>query len=193
MRVKEIFYSLQGEGCHTGRAAIFVRFAGCNLQCPFCDTDFKNGEEITDLEVLNKIEQLSEDCKFIVLTGGEPTLQVKDDFIRLLQRKGYYVAMETNGTREIPQLIDWVTVSPKKHFTRNAEPVVETCNEVKVIFDAENEPDDCGIQANFYYLQPCDTGNEERNQEIINKCVEYIKKNPRWKLSLQTQKILKVQ
>lgn len=192
MRVKEIFYSLQGEGFYTGKAAIFVRFAGCNLQCSFCDTDFKNGEGMTELEILSKIQELSDDCKFVVLTGGEPTLQVTENFIRLLHNNGYYIAMETNGTRKIPEGIDWVTVSPKKHFTLNAEPVVDICNEVKVIFDAQSTPDDCGIEANFYYLQPCDTQNEEKNKEIINKCVEYIKNNPKWQLSLQTQKILNV-
>ena len=84
-KVNEIFYSIQGEGRHAGRAAIFVRFSGCNLKCPFCDTDFKKYEEMEAIDILNKIQLLSPDCKFIVFTGGEPTLQVDEELTTLLQ------------------------------------------------------------------------------------------------------------
>ena len=95
-RVNDIFYSLQGEGRNTGRAAIFIRFAGCNLKCPFCDTDFAQYEEMSDEDILNRIK--SYPSRFVVLTGGEPSLQVDRQLVDLLHKHGYELAMETNGT-----------------------------------------------------------------------------------------------
>lgn len=193
MRINEIFYSLQGEGVWTGRPAVFVRFSGCNLKCPFCDTDFDEYEEVTEEEIADEVERIGNGCGFVVLTGGEPTLQVTASLVFKLQQKGNYIAIETNGTRSVPYLIDWVTISPKQSFVGKVGiPTLSHCDELKIVFDGENEPDDCGIIASYYYLQPCDTGDEERNEEIRNKCVEYIKENPKWRMSLQTQKILKV-
>ena len=117
-RINDIFYSLQGEGRHTGRAAVFIRFSGCNLRCPFCDTEFDSYREMTADEILQEIAQLSSftsplSSRFIVLTGGEPTLQVDEHFVDLLHQEGYEVAMESNGTRPAPRNLDWLTVSPK--------------------------------------------------------------------------------
>ena len=124
-RINNIFYSLQGEGRNTGRAAAFVRFAGCNLRCPFCDTEFDSYREMTADEILQEIARLSSfhsplssfhsplPSRFIVLTGGEPTLQVDEHFVDLLHQEGYEVAMESNGTRPAPRNLDWLTVSPK--------------------------------------------------------------------------------
>lgn len=192
-KINEIFYSLQGEGVFTGKAALFVRFSGCNLKCPFCDTDFKSHREMTSKEIIAYMKGLSNECVFVVLTGGEPTLQVDDNLIDNLHEQGYFVAMETNGTNVLPFGIDWVTCSPKNLFVDKAEPVIAHCNELKVVFNGEH-PDIRydSVKADHYYLQPCDTGKKERNAEILNKCIEYIKKNPRWRLSLQTQKIINV-
>jgi len=193
MKVNEIFYSLQGEGYHTGRAAVFVRLSGCNLKCPFCDTDFREFEEMSEEQIVDKVCALSLDCHFVVITGGEPTLQDCTLLIDYLHRNGYTVAMESNGTRRAPFNVDWLTISPKSKFVGNFGTTnVFKCDEVKVVFDGKGENTDCGIRANHYYLQPCDTGDKEKNKEIINQCVEFIKKNPKWKLSLQTQKILNV-
>ena len=136
-RINEIFYSLQGEGCHTGRAAVFVRFSGCNLKCPFCDTDFKAYREMTvddiiaavsewracgfvvlEMTVDDIIAAVSEwrACGFVVLTGGEPSLQVDESLIEALHHEGFYIAIETNGTCPLPSAIDWVTLSPKNCF-----------------------------------------------------------------------------
>ncbi len=117
-RVNDIFYSLQGEGRNTGRAAVFVRFAGCNLRCPFCDTEFDSYTEMTAEEILGKISSLHTSGRvgvrpLIVLTGGEPTLQVDEAFVDLLHQHDYEVAMESNGTRPAPRNLDWLTVSPK--------------------------------------------------------------------------------
>lgn len=190
-RINEIFYSLQGEGRWSGRPAIFIRFSGCNLACPFCDTDFKAYTEMTADEIINEISQWG-DCHFIVLTGGEPTLQIDFEFIDKLHDAKYYVAMETNGTRDYPWNLDWVTVSPKTAFVPRGEVKVKRADEVKLVFDGEHEITDYGIDASWYYLQPCDTGDKEKNLAIVNGCVKYILNNPKWHLSLQQHKIIGV-
>lgn len=193
MRVNEIFYSLQGEGFNTGRAAVFVRLSGCNLKCPFCDTDFSKYTEMSPEEIAEEVRRLSGDCKFVVITGGEPTLQDCEKLIRVLHEYDYRVAIETNGTRRAPLNANWVTVSPKIAYVGDSALLFDLkCDELKVVFDGEHEVSDYGVEAFYYYLQPCDTGDEAKNREIIDKCVEFIKKNPKWRLSLQTQKILNV-
>lgn len=194
MRVNEIFYSLQGEGFHTGRPAVFIRLSGCNLKCPFCDTDFSVSEDMSVEEITDIACRLSVKCGFAVITGGEPTIQDCVPLIDSLQCAGFEVAMESNGTRPAPYNRNWLTISPKTSYVGTEVAKVSQLNadEVKVVFDGEHEPNDFGITAKYYYLQPCDTGNQQKNEEIINKCVEYIKLHPKWKLSLQTQKILRV-
>lgn len=192
-RVNEIFYSLQGEGHWAGRAAIFIRFSGCNLNCPFCDTDFRSYELMSLEDILEAVQEWRH-CGFIVLTGGEPTLQVNERLVMALQQDGFYVAMETNGTKRAPFAVDWVTVSPKTSFVKNAPAIVpQHINELKVVFDGKHEPEEYeDLPIEEYYLQPCDVGNKEENEKIVTQCVEYIKEHPMWKLSLQQQKIIKV-
>lgn len=191
-RINEIFYSLQGEGYHVGTPAIFVRFSGCNLHCSFCDTDFSSFLEMSDADIINKVEELRkkevvddhQPKPMIVLTGGEPSLQVDVSLIDSFHRLGYYVAMESNGTVDVPDNLDWLTVSPKENVK------VKRCDELKCIFDERLEVDTRGILADYYYLQPCDTGNVLHNQEIVTICIEYIKQHPMWHLSLQTHKLI---
>ena len=197
-RVNDIFYSLQGEGRNTGRAAVFVRFAGCNLRCPFCDTEFETYREMSNEEILDAVKALipSNQTPFpwggaggrllIVLTGGEPTLQVDETFVDFLHEHGYEVAMESNGTRPAPKNLDWLTVSPKQ------KPVRQHCNEVKVVFTDAEHVLDFDLEADYYYLQPCDTGDVQRNRAITQACVEYIKAHPQRLLSLQTHKIIDI-
>ena len=193
-RINEIFYSLQGEGRHTGRAAVFVRFSGCNLKCPFCDTDFRTYRELTADEITAAVKEWK-DCGFIVLTGGEPSLQVDEALIEALHREGFYIAIETNGTCQLPPAIDWVTLSPKNCFVEHAPALVaKEIDEVKVVFDGIHDPESWGgVKAAYLNLQPCDTGNAERNREVTRQCVEYIKKHPQWHLSLQTHKLIHIQ
>lgn len=136
-------------------------------------------------------------CDFVVLTGGEPLLQVTPSFISALHKTGKFVAVETNGTIDASNYeIDWVTCSPKAPFC-NAELNVVKCDEVKLVV---NEEINAGmldyfydnLDADFYYLQPCDTGDKEKNEEIINHTIQLAKENPKWRISLQTQKILNV-
>lgn len=192
MKVNEIFYSLQGEGNHTGQAAVFVRLAGCNLKCSFCDTDHLPYMDMTEQDIVEAVVRFPADM--VVVTGGEPALQLTESLVDSLHDIGRYVAVETNGTRPLPKNVDWLTVSPKSLFEgAKATPVVTKCDEVKVVYDGVHSPKQYEyIKADHYYVQPCDTGDTEKNKQIIDKCVEFIKKEPKWKLSLQTQKILKV-
>lgn len=190
-RINEIFYSLQGEGRWAGRAAVFIRFSGCNLKCPFCDTNFKEYTEMTLSEILAAIAEYRA-CGFVVLTGGEPTLQLDQALVDGLRSDGFFVAVESNGTRPLEAYVDWLTISPKTAYVDNGKVVVQSCSELKVVYDGEHEPSTYGIMADNLYIQPCDVGDEIRNAEIIAACVEFIKEHPQWKLSLQQQKIINV-
>lgn len=189
-KVNEIFYSLQGEGRWMGRPAVFVRMSGCNLKCPFCDTDFRGYSEMSADDILSRCLEEGGECRFIVLTGGEPSLQVDEQLIATLHQAGYYLSMETNGTHAIPEGIDWVTCSPKVDFTEGGELVVRKVDELKLIFDGEHEVSDHGIACTFRYLQPCDVGNDSRNYLILSECIKYIKAHPEWQLSVQMHKIV---
>ena len=192
-RINDIFYSLQGEGHNTGRAAVFVRFAGCNLRCSFCDTEFDTYREMSDEEILEAISQYP--ARFVVLTGGEPTLQVDEAFVELLHQHGYEVAMESNGTRPAPQNLDWLTVSPKVRSEKLEVKSEKLADELKVVFDETTAPESylfpfTSSLLPLLYLQPCDTGDAARNEAIVARCVEYIKEHPWWRLSLQTHKLV---
>lgn len=179
--INEIFYSLQGEGFHTGRPAIFIRFAGCNLKCSFCDTRHEDGELMSDEEILNAVSAYP--AKTVILTGGEPSLWIDETFIRLLQDAGYYICIETNGTNPLPASIDWVTCSPKE----GAQVRLSHIDEVKVVYTGQ---DVSGYleqyKATHYYLQPCSCLNTK-------EVVEYILDHPEWHLSLQTHKLIDIQ
>lgn len=193
MRVNEIFYSIQGEGYNTGRAAVFIRLSGCNLKCPFCDTDFTNYTEMTQTEIVDEVLRQGAGCRLVVITGGEPTLYDCTALIDELHQNDFEVAMESNGTRKAPFNVDYLTISPKMSFVgEKGKPVVQSCFELKLIYDGKITPSLFGIKAKHYYLQPCDTGDVEENRRIQDECIDFIKKNPKWKLSLQTQKILRV-
>ncbi|MBQ3679787.1 MAG: radical SAM protein [Paludibacteraceae bacterium] len=194
MRVNEIFYSLQGEGAHAGEAAIFVRLSGCNLSCSFCDTKHQEHKDLTEDEITLEIAKYP--ASWVVITGGEPTLQLTKSLVDKIHDLHKFVAIETNGIRPIPEGVDWVTCSPKSTYVGDiGKPILKYADEVKVVFDDEHEIDDLtfGINAIHYYAQPCDTGDIERNQRIVAKCVEFVKQHPaRWSLSLQQQKILNI-
>ena len=193
MRVNEIFYSIQGEGAQTGQPAIFVRFSGCNLDCHFCDTDHQPYRELTEDKIVREIAAYP--ANLVVVTGGEPTLQLTETLVDKIHSLGKRVAIETNGTRSVPCNVDWVTVSPKSAFVGEVgKPILERADEVKIVFDGKTLYADptFGIVASHYFIQPCDTGDEVRNREIISECVEFIKENPKWRLSLQIHKIINI-
>ena len=200
MKVNEIFYSLQGEGHYTGTPAVFVRFAGCNLRCWFCDTDFEKGDEMSEDEIVEAVLQYP--TRYVVITGGEPTLQITASLCDKLRAHGLYLMMETNGTRPLPEgcKVDWITCSPKLIDVEEGKRKIATIrlrhiDELKVVFEDSPTQDMAlyeQIPATEYRLQPCDTQDPLCNQAILNKTIKYILQHPKWKLSLQTHKILHV-
>jgi len=202
--VKEIYYTLQGEGYHTGRPAVFCRFAGCNLWsglekdrataiCTFCDTDFhgtdgENGGKYTAEQLSNKLLELWPDLKepvYVVFTGGEPGLQMDDELINVLKSNGIILAIETNGTIKLPEGIDWVCVSPKA----DTEILQTSGNELKLVHPQIDVDPKSFEHLSFehFYLQPLHDEFIDKNSKL---CLNYCRSNPKWKLSIQTHKIL---
>lgn len=195
-QINEIFYSLQGEGRWAGRPALFVRFSGCNLRCPFCDTDFRSHTAMSGEEILAELQRLSAECRFVVFTGGEPTLQLDDALVSLLHAHRYYLTIETNGTHPHPAAIDWVTLSPKTAFVEGGAVVLRRADELKLVFDGQHAPaipPSLTTTPDHLYLQPCDTGDAARNAGILHDCIDYLLQHPAWQLSLQQHKIIHVQ
>ena len=203
--IKEIYFTVQGEGFQTGKNAIFCRFSGCNLwtgreqdrskaTCTFCDTDFfgtdgENGAKYPSChDLIAKIEECwpkELDEKFVVFTGGEPLLQLDQLLIDELHKKGFKIAIETNGTMLPPKNVDWICVSPKK----NAKLVLLEGDELKLVCPQLDFPPEQFEDLNFkhFYVQPMDGKELQKN---ILECVAYCVENPLWKLSLQTHKII---
>ncbi|MEA1988840.1 MAG: 7-carboxy-7-deazaguanine synthase [Pseudomonadota bacterium] len=207
--VKEVFYSLQGEGFHSGRPAIFCRMSKCNLWtgreadraeavCQFCDTDFigtdgQNGGKFADAEALcqHLLQFWPKDAlanPFVVLTGGEPLLQVDDDLIQALHSHQFEIAVETNGTKNAPDNIDWICMSPKA----NAPIILDSGHELKLVYpQPELMPEKVAdLNFEYFYLQPMDDNDPQVSQNNIKQAVDYCLKNPQWSLSLQTHKLL---
>ena len=193
MLINEIFYSLQGEGYNSGTAAVFVRLSGCNLRCPFCDTRHESGTEMSEEEILAQVS--SYPANLVVITGGEPSLQLTETLVDALHGLGRKVAVETNGTHALPPNVDWITLSPKDlFFPDKAHVVLTSVNELKMLFDGIHEPCEySNIEVSHgRFLQPCDTGNATENEEIVRHTVDYVKQHPEWRLSLQIHKLLNI-
>jgi 7-carboxy-7-deazaguanine synthase (Cx14CxxC type) len=211
--VKELFPTLQGEGTHTGRAAVFCRFAGCNLWsgreedratavCKFCDTDFVGsdgdggGKFETAQDLANAIESSWKSTsagpqqRYVVFTGGEPLLQLDEQLIEKLHQKGFEVAIETNGTIKVPKGVDWVCVSPKA----GSDLIVLQANELKLVIPQEGQDSLEKLLARFEkmdyrnrFLQPMDGANLKINTELA---ISLCQKRPLWRLSLQSHKLI---
>ena len=138
-RVNEIFYSLQGEGFWTGTPMVFVRFSGCNLRCPFCDTDHLEGRPMQAEEIVQAVRSTGS-CKRVCLTGGEPLLQLDRELVDALHQAGYTLHLETNGTRPVPEGVDWVTLSPKEDFVSGGKVVLERADELKLVLAPGADP-----------------------------------------------------
>ncbi len=204
-KIKEIYFTLQGEGFYTGRPAIFVRFSGCNLWsgrekdrngaiCDWCDTDFVgedgiNGGKYSKNEIINIITKLwKKDVlsnPYVVCTGGEPLLQLDENLIKAIHIAGFEIGIETNGTIIPPDGIDWICVSPKA----NANLILKNGNELKVVYPqyGMNPRIHEKLKFDHFYIQPMDGTNQKDN---IRKSEKFVANHPKWKLSLQTHKIL---
>ena len=204
--VKEIFYTLQGEGTHAGRPAVFCRFSGCNLWtgreedrataiCNFCDTDFvgvgpdggkfRSPDELADAVARRWPSLNGHGKRFVVCTGGEPLLQLDEAAIAAFHERGFEVAIETNGTLEPPAGIDWVCVSPKA----GSKTVLRRGNELKLVYPQPGAQPESFEADDFdqFYLQPMDGPDLARNTQLA---LEYCLAHPQWKLSLQTHKFV---
>ena len=200
MRVNEIFYSIQGEGHYTGTPAVFVRLAGCNLNCWFCDTEFHSFTEMSEDEIVAEASQYP--SRYMVITGGEPTLQLTASLTSKLHAIGFYIMLETNGTQPLPEgcAVDWITCSPKRPSTNSQSPSlihplhIQRIDELKVVYEGGNQDMNLydAIQAKEYRLQPCHTGDRQKDTFITNQTIDYILAHPKWRLSLQTHKVLGV-
>lgn len=178
-KVNEIFYSLQGEGYYTGTPAVFLRFSGCNRACEFCDTDFAAYTEMDAAEIAEACAAFP--SRHLVATGGEPLLQLDSVLLRALKLKHFYVQIETNGSLPVPPEVDWVTCSPKA-----APWAVDRVDELKIVYRGQ----DVEETAKFFdtpnrFLQPCSGLNTAET-------IAYILDHPRWRLSLQTHKLLDI-
>lgn len=206
--VKEIFYTLQGEGNHAGRPAVFCRFSGCNLWtgreedrasavCQFCDTDFVGTDGVgggkfksaQDLAAaINALWPTSYTAsKYVVFTGGEPLLQLDANLIAAMHAVGFEIAIETNGTLSVPEGVDWICVSPKM----GSELVVRKGNEIKVVIPQIGQ--DMATYGNLdfehYFVQAMDGPLRDDN---LRRAIDFCKQHPQWKLSLQTHKLLQI-
>ena len=203
-KIKELFYTLQGEGAQSGRPAVFCRFTGCNLWsgreedrseavCRFCDTDFRgtdgeNGGRYSAQSLAEKARSLWPENAggkpYIVCTGGEPLLQLDEALTETLHRAGFEVAVETNGTMVPPPGIDWVCVSPKDMN----QMIQKTGDELKLVYPQDKvQPQDVDtLNFFFFFLQPKDEAGIDHTKEVVDYCLQH----PKWKLSLQTHKII---
>ena len=192
MKVTEIFYSLQGEGARAGEPSIFIRLAGCDLTCGFCDTEFESGKELTKEELLAELGKYSQECFWIVWTGGEPTLQLTDEIVAYFKFQGYKQAVETNGNHPVPAGLDWVAVSPKvaEHvLAKNFPDGVDELRYARHVGQlAVPEPK---IKAKQYFLSPIFSGNK-LNEDNLRHCVNLCLQNPKWRLSVQLHKLLRL-
>ncbi len=204
--VKEIYYTIQGEGYHTGRPAVFCRFSGCNLWsgreedrskaiCQFCDTNFwgidgENGGKYTRKELVENIRNLypkDQPNPFVVCTGGEPALQLDEELVTALQDEGFAVAIETNGTHNLPTSLDWVCMSPKA----NTDIAVKKGDEIKVVVPQVGiDPIDFeDLDFTHRYVQAMESEEWDVN---IKYAIDFVMNNPKWKLSVQTHKYIGV-
>lgn len=201
--VKEMYYTLQGEGAQSGRAAVFCRFAGCNLWsgreedrstaiCQFCDTDFRGtdgpgGGRYPAAELAERVAALwpagQAGRPYVVCTGGEPLLQLDEPLIEAFHAHGFEVAVETNGTRPAPAGIDWICMSPKA----GTEIVLRKGQELKLVFPQPGAAPELFADYDYqhFFLQPMDGPQRERNTQL---CIEYCLAHPQWRLSVQTHK-----
>jgi len=186
MKVNETFLSLQGEGHFTGTPAFFLRLSGCNLQCPFCDTQHHSFTEMSEEEIVR--EACRHKPRHIVITGGEPALQLTQSLVDKLHGAGFFIQVETNGTLPLPDGIDWVTCSPK------GSPILKCVDELKMLYQGKDTNLSIAEQivATEYRLQPLDTFDEMHNRIILRDTIAYILQHPKWSLSLQTHKLLDI-
>lgn len=199
MRISEVFFSLQGEGLRAGTANIFIRFSGCNLKCDIepgelspggfaCDTEFMSGREMKAEEILAFCLKIAPNCKSIICTGGEPTLQITPEFVSTFKKAGYYLAIESNGTRPVLDGFDWISISPKIAEHAIKQLTASECKYVRSLGQGIPRP---VIKADYYLISP-GFDSHELDRENLEWCIKLVKENPEWRLSMQQHNVWKV-
>ncbi len=206
--VKEMYYTLQGEGHYCGRAAVFCRFTGCNLwngkeedraaaPCWFCDTDFLGTDGVgggkfqTASALAEKIEQTwfdstSHQAPMVVFTGGEPLLQLDEALLEACKKKGFFTAVETNGTIAAPKGLDWITVSPKP----NSPLRQRSGSELKLVYPHDVQPEALSeLDFKYFFLSPLNSSLQSETEKNTKAAVEFCLKNPQWQLTMQAHKL----
>lgn len=189
--VNEIFYSLQGEGFNTGTPSVFLRLSGCNLKCDFCDTNHLSHTMMSAPQIVDEVMK-HPGAPLIVITGGEPSLHIDEALIKALKLTGKKIAIETNGTRPLPDGIDWITLSPKSAFAGGdiVPCVLDHCHELKVVYTGQDLAQYDNIHAMHRFLQPCFVDDRQQCQANVQSCINAVLSNPSWRLSLQTHRIV---
>ena len=186
----EIFHSVQGEAFHTGMPHVFIRFGNCNLRCEWCDTDFLKFEEMELEDIVERV--LSFNCQRVIFTGGEPAMQDLHTIGTALKEHDIHLSIETNGTIQIPGVIDWICVSPKDQLYPNVSIQQRVGDELKVVYCGQDLSmyDELKTGFEHHYLQPCYLEEEsiEKNGRNFSAVEDLVKRNPGWRLSLQTHK-----
>lgn len=196
-QINEIFFSIQGEGKRSGTVNVFVRFSGCNLKCAAddefsgfnCDTEFTSGQPYNLEELIAAIRYIDKsDCKNVILTGGEPSLQIDQELIDRLKTEHYYIAIETNGMKSLPAGIDWVCVSPKSaaHTLH-----LLTADELKYVRSSGHGIPRPTISAKHYLISPA-FDDHKLSRENLDHCIQLVKDHPTWELSIQLHNFLGV-
>jgi 7-carboxy-7-deazaguanine synthase len=194
--INEIYLSIQGEGMRTGHPSIFMRFTGCNMRCDLhandkspggfaCDTEFESGRKMTAEEIIEELNTIKGDCNWIVMTGGEPGLQVDSNLLQKLGAAGFMLAVETNGSVALPDGFDWITVSPKvaEHAIKQ-----RTANEVKYVRGYGQALPKTVVESQHYLISPAFSGLE-MDARTLAWCQKLVSEDDTWKLSLQTHKM----
>lgn len=192
LKVSEVFYSLQGEGARAGQPSLFVRLSGCDLACGFCDTEFESGA-VMDIEAIHsRLLELSTECRWIVWTGGEPSIQLTAEVVRRFKELGYSQAIETNGNRPVPEGLDWVACSPKvaEHVLKATHP--NGVDELRYVrHSGQPGIPTPSVNAKRYFLSPMFKGNLP-DPKNVRHCIDLCLANPKWELSVQSHKLLMV-
>jgi len=195
--IKEIFHSLQGEGGRAGENSIFIRLANCNLNCSYCDTDWTQGDYLSIETIISKIKEYK--SNWITWTGGEPTLQLTTDIVSYFKGLGFKQSIETNGSNPVPAGIDYIACSPKVSIKKLNNSFPNGLDEIRypIKLNQKLPPVELLPKAQNYYISPIFKGNPQEKYELDYKnleyCINLIKNNPQWKLSIQQHKIWKTQ